>query len=1146
LAIHPGSLTNPIQSLRVFMATAQAIDPFVSERYGFGLGDLIEVGLSYCDFRLERLRQSWPTAGLARDQDDPEDETLTERVARIADTPVALRDEEVKASVLCSSEAELWTASCSDSDRAARAWLWATRSADELEVGLSSEPLGAALAVKSKRGILPVPSALVLDALASATGALAEEAAEDPACLKRIQQLTAEVLLRIVQPNRSVDADAGNEGEGAASEESPVGQLLLAFSPARRRVIAVSAVSALDSTGLLEALVVAERELAKIDHEILVEMDAPIDEGASISRLVVYGGPLHVALQGESGIPRIHVDDLLEASLEASESDAGTELGQDYLWQFVEELCSLPGVAELIALDFDDVWRFWLTAGVINPVGYESVPVFASPVPDERRWQRSARWEEIERVLFAAGLPPSWEWISARLDEGTTEATVGLFGEVFLLSSAPPLIVAAPIVPELQRYRLDPAFPVGIADGVRLTAAGNQVVGDALSAIADRPLICRIRVTAERLPGAGDEAAGIGFTGIREPIPIVELLLGIDWLELLAEDPRTAHKLLGHGLAAGLERIGLPIPDAEDFLSAWEAMPPVGLIRTTSDSLVARASGSSYLPRSPATRGRARRSVARCSVRRGLKAGIYTGRAAATLARERVLPLLDDALREAVAGWDASALHSVAEHLNDAHARRAHFGGQLDLALSAPWGDAWRDVALTRPSEAELTRPLELLFEHLLANPPAGGITPDRFDIAEAADVAHEVIRISLAIAGKKRRLHDLVIVVFEGGAIDAVPIDGLSRTPTSNVDRAIDLSAYLLASREHQLQLRPVELPSGEQSVRIHLADASLREDEPFRRLAELDVPERLLKADKLLQERCGTGIDALRAILGTALVWTDEHDHVLSVSRGELIAAAANWSSLPRAQLVAALDHLTLDPAEVRIEGIAHAEQERRRHRLATRPLALLPDDALLVMPWRVRATQQVYLNYLLDGRLPWHSSELPEDVRNAFNNFRTYLNESLEREASQAAQECKLPWRPNLKEHEAAVVGLEIPGEIDLLVADPERRLLWVCEAKDLSQAVSPTTMASRVDLFLDEKDGYVRRLLARHAAVAAAVSAALRLLEIESSGEGWQVLPLMVTRRVEPAAFASDVAVPFTPVSGLAAILRDGGVPSADTG
>ena len=93
-----------------------------------------------------------------------------------------------------------------------------------------------------------------------------------------------------------------------------------------------------------------------------------------------------------------------------------------------------PELANLIAFDFDDVWRFWLAAGVINPVGYESVPVFASPVPDERRWQRSARWEEIERVLFAAGLPPSWEWISTRLDEGSTEATVGLFGEVFLYS----------------------------------------------------------------------------------------------------------------------------------------------------------------------------------------------------------------------------------------------------------------------------------------------------------------------------------------------------------------------------------------------------------------------------------------------------------------------------------------------------------------------------------------------------------------------------------------------------------------------------------------------------------------------------------------------------------------------------------------
>lgn len=41
--IHPGSLGDPVQTLRVLTATAEAIDPFVIERHGFSLSDLIEV-----------------------------------------------------------------------------------------------------------------------------------------------------------------------------------------------------------------------------------------------------------------------------------------------------------------------------------------------------------------------------------------------------------------------------------------------------------------------------------------------------------------------------------------------------------------------------------------------------------------------------------------------------------------------------------------------------------------------------------------------------------------------------------------------------------------------------------------------------------------------------------------------------------------------------------------------------------------------------------------------------------------------------------------------------------------------------------------------------------------------------------------------
>jgi hypothetical protein len=40
---HPGSYSDPLRALRAVVATAGAIDPFTIERFGFGLGDLVEV-----------------------------------------------------------------------------------------------------------------------------------------------------------------------------------------------------------------------------------------------------------------------------------------------------------------------------------------------------------------------------------------------------------------------------------------------------------------------------------------------------------------------------------------------------------------------------------------------------------------------------------------------------------------------------------------------------------------------------------------------------------------------------------------------------------------------------------------------------------------------------------------------------------------------------------------------------------------------------------------------------------------------------------------------------------------------------------------------------------------------------------------------
>ncbi len=190
---------------------------------------------------------------------------------------------------------------------------------------------------------------------------------------------------------------------------------------------------------------------------------------------------------------------------------------------------------------------------------------------------------------------------------------------------------------------------------------------------------------------------------------------------------------------------------------------------------------------------------------------------------------------------------------------------------------------------------------------------------------------------------------------------------------------------------------------------------------------------------------------------------------------------------------------------------------------------------MPWRIFAAQNTYANYLDDGRLPWHPDDLPKTVKDAFGHYRQIGNRALERAALEQAQALGLPGSINVTPVIANATGLTIAGEIDLLVADPIHKRIWVCEVKDIYTAVSPQTIQRRIDKFANPRAGFVKRLLTRQRQVAEHTSGALALLGVPGELEQWRVLPLMITRRVEPAAFAAGIRVPFVVIADLAAVL-----------
>jgi len=103
----------------------------------------------------------------------------------------------------------------------------------------------------------------------------------------------------------------------------------------------------------------------------------------------------------------------------------------------------------------------------------------------------------------------------------------------------------------------------------------------------------------------------------------------------------------------------------------------------------------------------------------------------------------------------------------------------------------------------------------------------------------------------------------------------------------------------------------------------------------------------------------------------------------------------------------------------------------------------------------------------------------------------------------------------------------------VADPARGRIWVCEVKDPQSAFAPYTLRRHVERFT-QAGGYIDKLLAKARAVADNPGAAARACG-SSEQPHWRVIPLMITRRVEPAAFVPNPRIAFTVVAGLSDVI-----------
>jgi hypothetical protein len=420
-------------------------------------------------------------------------------------------------------------------------------------------------------------------------------------------------------------------------------------------------------------------------------------------------------------------------------------------------------------------------------------------------------------------------------------------------------------------------------------------------------------------------------------------------------------------------------------------------------------------------------------------------------------------------------------------------------------------------------------MELLTSKSSSGKVTPDQFDIAQAVDLVNKALEISLIASAAKAGMHGLMVVIDEGGVVDVIARPGdLEGLPTPS--RAIDVGAFLAARRREQLLDREPddenELPPTHEWPNDEAGGPS-----EFVPIEKADMPKRLYDADLILKAHLGTGLNGMIAIMGTAVNWHGRDDDVRKVAPAELLREAHVWSNLPISEVSAALDNLLLKRSRMPRGELEYWKVEGRSYRLSIRPLIELEDGQILLVPWLIHTAQSVYLAYLLDGRMPWPASELPPAIVDAFVRYRQIQNNELQRRMAKVAKGLGLAVKEKIHEHVAARHGISIKGDIDALLADASRGRIWVCEVKDPRSAVSPPTIGSGIQKFL-EPGGFVDQLRERSRAVEQNPEGALQILGLPSAEPGnWTIQPLMVTRRVEPAGFAYKLEIPFVTIAAL---------------
>jgi len=1076
--MHPGIGTFPVTDVHGYLLVAEAVDGTLIEKLGFGIRDLVEVALRHTDATLSALRPLW-TAPAAESPDAAPTVTAAEKaaMARVPDLEGVARE-------------------CAHPDRAAAALTWATITTPRsmIRISQSNYAVAPAVAVQlgGRRWALPPP--LLLAGLQAAVTNLASQAAAlNPETRTRFEQVaswqTAGLLART-----SSDLLAGRLLAENPDDDETV-QLDALVRVAERHVLAVRVVASLDATDLEARFRAAEASLLALRPAATITcgpIHVALAADAEIVPLLIQAGPTQLLLSRHGGLGVLGLTDLAIILTSAEHPDD--------LWCFCADLVRQEGIGQLIAQDGVDIWEVWRSSHNSLPtVAAAPGPVFIAPQSGAVEWRRAAEREPLEQLLLMLNLPEVQAWERVVSDRPGEYLLVRQHPyEAWLARTSPgglAIQFATDAIPHDDR---DHCFALG--DAVRSMTARLDSFQTAVQQAAGVPAVSIALQHAQ--PSA---SAPLRLTDASAR----HLALAYDerlWHRSV-EDPEAIHRLLGEGLADGLRRLGGHTAAASTarFLAEWLATPPGVRLYQRPMIQAAQALGDPQEVNDAFRSSALRAFTARLDPDRLGPKSPSPADVTAWLTTV-AYPIFTELLSSALALFNAEDVLQLATiELERVSAWRLQRYEQLDLRggiSGLPNGEQeqeWLDwTIMTSNTGSALSRSIGVIIEVLLAHPPTGSMRPDRIDWVSLLALAELSLHTALMSEGTH---HEIEFVSPDYGTATA------------------DLAAW--------------------RRTRAALAWGAGAPDGSVPQPADPQpdsTPREQTLLNGALHQVHGCGIEALLIVLTELRAWpVSEEAPVGRAHRDDLVAFCAEHPSANPGELGPAIDLLTLRGSDLADHELEHWAQESRPIRLATRPIIQGPDGRLWILPWRIAASLNVYLQYLRDGRLPWPDTTTHPSIVNAQRRYGELLDRDFEDDVAAAVAALGLPARIRLTPTKARRLGVQtLRSEIDLLVCDHDQARLWVLEAKHHGEVFSPPQMARRLRTY-HKPGAAVDKLLNKKADVVANLPAFVASFDGDSS-RAWKVQPLMVTRHVELAAFVSTPRVPFAVVSQLATILR----------